>query len=317
MRAAVIAALICVEAAVLGGMVVSFRGSIPSIWTAVPTVTAAPDNQTQPEGNALPEGGAHAIFAAGSHPAVTVNIGYADLTVVTQNASQIDVGLSKSSGGFFFSSGGAPITARSSSGMVVVELTDHPGFSMGDDRMVTLVVPPETHVTVVNAGDIKATGLRAPAAFNSNGSGDVELNDFDAPALNITANHGDVTFHDVATARIDVSTSNGRVEGSGLQLQNGSISTSNGRVTLGFASGSNTVVNAQTSNGTIHLSGLTGTAAVAAPRKHKSSDDDDENDDDDDDNSDSLTAKTVRIGAGGGHLDVNTSNGNIRLTQDG
>jgi hypothetical protein len=40
-------------------------------------------------------------------------------------------------------------------------------------------------------------------------------------------------------------------------------------------------------------------------------------DDEDDDDDDSSTAKTVRIGAGRGRLDVHASNGSINLSQEG
>jgi hypothetical protein len=105
--------------------------------------------------------------------------------------------------------------------------------------------------------------------------------------------------------RIDASSDDGRVEGTGLQVHDGLIESSNGRVTLGFAPGTDTIVNAETSNGFVHVSGF---ASSAAPAVHKSSDDDDD---------DSPSARTVRIGAGTGRLDVHSSDGNITLNQEG
>jgi DUF4097 and DUF4098 domain-containing protein YvlB len=107
----------------------------------------------------------------------------------------------------------------------------------------------------------------------------------------------------VAT-RIDASSDDGRVEGTGLQVHDGTIESSNGRVTLGFAPGTDTVVNAETSNGSVRVSGF---ASSAVPATHSSDDDDD----------DTPSARTVRIGAGTGRLDVHSSDGNITLNQEG
>ena len=93
----------------------------------------------------------------------------------------------------------------------------------------------------------------------------------------------------------------------GLQIRDGNVESRNGNVTLGFAPGADTVISADTSNGQIHVTGVTG---VPAATTHKSSSDDDDDDDDD-------AAQTVRLGAGSGRLDVHASNGNIHLTQEG
>jgi hypothetical protein len=290
-RGTVIAALIVVELAVLGEIGVALRGGAPVPWSVQRTEASS--------GPRLVEGGAHKTFEAGNHPALTVDIGYADLTIVTRDAPQIDVSVSKSRD-FGFLRSREPITARQDGDAIRIVAPDAGGWSSGDDRMVTVVVPAQTQVTVVNAGDIKATGLRAEASLNSTGSGYVAVDDFNAPALHVTAN-GRITLNQVVSARLNATSSDGHVEGSGLQVRDGSVE-SDGRVTLGFATGSDSLVTAETNDGRISVSGFTPVASVETGRK--SGDDDDS------------ASQTVRIGAGAGHLDVHSSDGSIHLIQE-
>jgi len=157
---------------------------------------------------------------------------------------------------------------------------------------------------VVNAGDIKANGLRADGSFNSIGNGSVTVGDYDAPALHVAASNGHIFLHQIVASSLDATSSNGRVEGTGLQVRDGSVE-GDGRVTLGFAAGTDTLVTARTSNGRISVSGFS--AAASFTTRPKSSDDDD----------DDSPSQTVRVGAGNGHFDVHSSDGNVILSQEG
>jgi hypothetical protein len=92
-------------------------------------------------------------------------------------------------------------------------------------------------------------------------------------------------------------------------VRDGSVSSSNGRVSLGFAPGADTTVTAEASNGSVRVSGFPAAAAAA----NSASDDED---DDDGDGGGGSSARTVRVGAGGGQLDVHASNGNIDLMRE-
>ncbi len=138
--------------------------------------------------------------------------------------------------------------------------------------------------------------------------GRVDVTDADCSTLHVTSADGRLVLTHVTAAQIDASASNGRLEGTGLQLRDGTIASSNGRVSLGIAAGTNTTITAGTSNGRVNVNGFSSTPATFV--KH--------GDDDDSDDSDSPpSAKTVRIGAGNGHLEVRASNGSIDLNQEG
>ncbi|MBD5634627.1 MAG: hypothetical protein IAI49_09130, partial [Candidatus Eremiobacteraeota bacterium] len=89
-RGTVVAALIAMELAVVGEGVVAVRAGLPTS-----SVRAA--DMRVVSGTRLAEDGAHQIFDAATSPALTVDIGYADLTIVASASSQIDVSLSGSS----------------------------------------------------------------------------------------------------------------------------------------------------------------------------------------------------------------------------
>jgi hypothetical protein len=302
-RGTIIAVLLAIELAIVGVAVVALRGGQPAPSSAQRSTAETAS------GPHLVEGGPHRMFDAGTHPALTVDIGNADLTIITRNASQIDVAVSKSTD-FGFLRATAPITAQRDGESIRIATTDRRRWSMGggrrwsvgDDRMVTVLAPPETQVTVVNAGDIKANGLRAEASFNSIGMGSVTVEDYDAPVLHVASSHGRILLHQIVAARLDATSRNGHVEGTALQVRDGNVE-SNGRVTLGFATGADTLVTAETSNGRVSVSGFTAAAFVTTGRK--SSED-----------SDDPSSRTVRVGAGNGRLDVHSSDGNINLAQE-
>jgi hypothetical protein len=296
-RTTLIAVLVVLELAIIGEMFVAFRGDQPTPWSAQQAFAQGLS------GTRVVEGGPHQLFDVGAHPALTVDIGYADLTIQTSSAPQIDVSVSKS---FDFGPfrNNQPITAQKNGETVHIAAADPSGFTMGDNRMVTVLVPAGTQVTVVAAGDITATGLRAEASFNSVGNGSVTLEDFNAPALHVTSSDGRITLRQIATARLDVRSDDGRVEGSGLQLRDGSVESHDGRVNLAFAPGSNTVIHAEASDGKIRVSGL----STVGPAQTSKSDDDDDSD---------ANTQTVRIGDGDGRLDVRANDGNINLSQEG
>jgi hypothetical protein len=153
----------------------------------------------------------------------------------------------------------------------------------------------------VNAGDIKADGLRADGSFNSIGRGSVTIEDYDAPTLRATS-RGPITLHQVVAPRLDATSKDDGVEGTALQVRDGTIE-SDDRVTLGFVPGADTLITAETKDGKVNVSGFDADASVANDRKK----------DDDDDSS----LQTVRVGGGEGRLYVRSSDGNIDLAKEG
>src|SRR5450755_2398091 len=77
----VIAALLIIELAIFGEMFLAVKGSPTGQAPAAPAARA----------ERLVEGGPHRIFAADDHPALSVDIGYADLTIVASRDPGIDV----------------------------------------------------------------------------------------------------------------------------------------------------------------------------------------------------------------------------------
>jgi hypothetical protein len=296
-RGTIIAVLLVIELAIIGAAGVALHAGQPTSSSAQRTRAHAA------AGPHLAEGGAHQIFDASAHPTLTVDIGYADLTILTSKAPHIDVSLSASTAYGAFREK-APLTARGDGETVAITTTERRGWSVGDDRMVTVVVPPETRVTVVRAGDIRANGLRAEASFNSIGAGSVTVEDYDAPSLRVAASNGRISMHQIVAARIDATSRDGRVEGTALQVRDGNVE-SNGPVTLGFVAGADTLVTAATSNGRVSATGFGAGASVASVRKAG------------EDGAASWSTQTVRVGAGDGRLDVHSSDGNINLAQEG
>jgi hypothetical protein len=299
-RGTVVAFLLVVEVAIVGEAYTALRGDASVSRTEH---AAPPGVQTvAASGSRLAEDGAHRLFSVGAQPAVTVRIGYADLTIVTGPAGQIDCGLRGSNDfGMFGSSG--PVSADRDGDTVRVSKGRGHGFSMGDDRMVTLVVPPNTRVTVEDAGDITVTGLRAEAGITSVGSGSITVEDYEAPTLRVTAGNGKIVLRRVSTDHLDAVSKNDRVEGSGLRVRDGTID-SDDHVRLGFASGSDALVTAETNDGKIYANGLAPVSGGAAASVVKSDDDD-------------SSASTVRLGDGTGRFDVHVHDGDITLTQGG
>jgi hypothetical protein len=162
---------------------------------------------------------------------------------------------------------------------------------------VTVLVPPNTAVTVVKAGDIKADGLRAEASFNSVGEGSITIDDFDGPALRASSK-GPVTLHQIVTPHLDATSRDDAVEASALHVRDGSIE-SDDSVTLGFVAGSDTVVSAVTKDGKVNVSGF-GADAAGDETTH-----------------DDSASQNVRVGDGSGHLYVHSNDGNIDITQQG
>jgi hypothetical protein len=246
------------------------------------------------------EGGPHEIFETSTRPVLTVDIGYADLTIITRKTSQIDVAVRQSTD-FGLMRSTAPITARKDGETVHITTARPVGWSVGDDRMVTVIVPPETQVNVVSAGDIRANGLRGEASFSATGSGTVTVEDYDAPTLHVASWSGDISLHRIVATRIDATSREGNVEAGGLQVRDGSVESKDGGVTLGFAAGADALVTAWTRNGRIHVSGFGATDPATITRR--STDDDRDGD----------SSQTVRIGAANGRLDVHSRNGDVEL----
>jgi Putative adhesin len=294
-RRQLIALLVLVEIAIVGEMVLAIRGDQPGQWSAWRTGAHVASDSS------LAEGGAHKVFDAGSRPALTVDIGNADLTIRAGDASQFDVSVSKSTDFGTFRAK-APITANRDGDTISIATNDRHHWSIGDDRMVTVLVPPETKVTVANAGDITAIGLHAEASINSD-NGFVAVENYDAPALRVESSNGRISLRRIVAPRIDVTTSDGHIEGSALQVGDGNIETSDGTVTLGFAAGADTLVTAETSDGTIHVSGVSATAAAQTATKTSGDEE--------------SSTRTVRLGAGTGRLTVRSDDGNINILQEG
>jgi hypothetical protein len=285
-------------------MVGAVRGGGPSLLPSFPSASAQ-------GANVAPAW----TFATGPSPAVTIDIGHADLTIESRAGFQVTVAVVP---GSEFNSSGA-ISAQDEGGTIRILAAnrDSSAKMYMDERNVHVTVPPQTRVIVEQAGDISATGLRADASFDSpNGGiaisdfrgeltatssdGHVEVSDADCTTLRASSANGRVVLHRVTAGRLEASSSNGRVEATALAVRDGSVSSSNGRVSLGFAAGADTTVTASAANGDVRVRGLQ--AVDGAPHSTSSSDDDNDG-----------AAQTVRVGAGEGKLDVHASNGSIDL----
>jgi hypothetical protein len=317
-RATLIAVLVGIELALVFAMVVAMGGGPQAhygSWPGAPAGAAALTPETPP-----------LTFPAGEHPALAVDVGMADVTIDTHPLARIDVTVTD---GFRHIGSQAPIITRADGNTIRISADESDFWAfLGDSRIVHITVPSETRVVIANAGNINLTGLRADATVTSGAhfhpgdgisvrdfrgsltatspDGTIEVTDADCPQLHLASSNGRVTLTRVRALQIFASSSNGRVEGTGLQLRDGSVASSNGRVSLGFATGADTTITAGAANGRVHLSGFAATAAS-----------DVRGSDDEDDDDDSSAAKTVRIGAGSGRLDVRASNGSIDLSQEG
>jgi hypothetical protein len=289
-RGTVIAALCVVQLAIIFAAVDAVEGGrlLPSFGHTL-DAPGAPALQ-------LAEGGQHQTFSPDAR-SLTVDIGYADLTIHAGSSSRIDVSLEPDSSlGIFRAS--EPITARQDGDTVRIEAGSGRGWSTGDDRMVNVEVPADTRVTVIRAGDIKVDGLRAEATIKSVGEGSISIADYDAPALRL-ASRGSISLQGIVTDWLGVASSDGHVEGSALRVRSGAID-SDGHVTLGLSSGSDTLVTAETGDGKILTTGF----APAPATEVKGGGDDDS------------ASQAVRVGDGNGHLNVHSSDGNITLAQE-
>ena len=305
-RATLIAVLVGVEVAIVGSMINAVHGG-----GAFPAGAAEPAPAAQPAYH----------FTTGAASALVVDAPGVDVTIETQSAPRIDVGIRTEREGIVY---GSPpvVTARDDAGTIRVSATraSHVSVLFGDaSTHVDIAVPADTPVTVVHAGAIALTGLNAVASLNSDdgsihvsrfrgnltatsADGRIEISDADCPTLHVAAGDGRVILSRVTAAQIDASSASGRVVGTGLQLRDGRVSSADGRVILGFRSGSDTTVTAVTNDGSVRVSGFTATGDQA-----KSAGGDD----------DAPAATTVRVGAGNGRLDVHASSGSIELTQEG
>jgi hypothetical protein len=319
-RATLIAVLIGVEVALLVGMVNAVQGRGMS-W--FPVGMTAPDTAAGPQSGRRPRA---YQFPAGAHPLVIVDAAGVDVVVETQAIPRINVVMHEERSGPFT---GTPqeISARDEGGTIHVTSDDVQQTHVFGREKLTLqiVAPPNTRITVTDAGDITLAGFRAATSLDSrdgaidvhdfrgdltasNSDGRIDVTDADCSTLQVSASNGRLVLTHVNAAQVDASSSNGRVIGTAVQLRDGRVSSSNGRVSLGFAAGADTTVTAATSNGRINVSGFAdGPASLV-----KTGGDDSDSDDDD-----APAAKTIRVGAGSGRLDVHTSNGSIDLSQEG
>lgn len=236
-RATIIAALLVVELAIVGEVIATVHPSHPSGSTGGST------NANAAYGSSLVEDGPHRIFEVGAHPALFVDIGYADLTIVVRHTATIDAGLRSSADYGLFRSQAA-ITAREDGATIHVVSNDRARLSSGDDRMVTIVVPPSIQITVLSAGDVKAAGLRAETSIRSTGTGSVTREDYRANSLHVSTANGNIVLDRISSGRFDISSRHGVIDATALRIRDGRIETRD-RISLRFASGTNTLVSAR------------------------------------------------------------------------
>jgi hypothetical protein len=180
-------------------------------------------------------------------------------------------------------------------------------------RALDVVVPPGATLEVKNAGATSVAGLTGEATLHiddgdiivtrhsgpltaSTGNGHIELRDVAAPAVDVSTDDGRIDFYGVEADDVSATTDNGRIEIVRSVLRSGKIKTDNGRIRLGLDPRSNVTVSAQTSDGKIDVR-----APLSATR---ASDDDD-------------APSLIRIGGGGGHLDVGSDDGSITVFAGG
>lgn len=301
-RATLIAVLIGVEVALLYGMAVALGGGM----------TLGPPGFGRPPGAAALRTFAPQSFATGPRPALAIDVGMADVVIDTHPDARIDVSVSDERRHIGST---APIVAHSDGNTVhiVSDQTDFWSF-MGDSRIIHISAPAATTVGIVNAGNVTLTGLRADATIVSGahfrsddgirvrdfhgalsasaGDGVIDIADAVCPDLHIVADDGRVTLTNVSAQQIDATSDDGRIEGTDLLLRDGRVTSADGRVSLRFAAGADTTVNATVDDGHIDVSGFSATPADGP-------------------------SQTVRVGSGNGRLDVHAGDGSIYLSQEG
>jgi hypothetical protein len=189
---------------------------------------------------------------------------------------------------------------------------EHVTIMFGElERTLTVSVPEQTQLDIVAADEARVEGLRADASIHAidggitvndhRGSLDVRgddgrvlLSNIEGASVSVKNSDGDVELSRVHTPSLDVHTDDGGIVGRNLSVDGGMIGAGDGKVDLHFAAGNNLTIETSTSDG--HLD-------VVPPLVMSPGSGDDEH-------------HSIRIGNGGGHLDVTTSDGRITIAAE-
>jgi hypothetical protein len=264
--------------------------------------------------------GGHAVsqtdqsLPTGPAPAVTIDVHDADVAIQAAPSLSVRVTEAVHRWGWGSRNASPIIKLNRTPDGVRISAADaddgHVHFIMGGfNREVTVFVPPTAQVTVVSAGKIAATGMRAPFVAHvddaditladqrsdvnvSTNDGDVELTDVAGGTVAATTNDGHLVLSRVSADTLRAHSDDGHVTATDLRAVDGTVTTDDGHVTIGFAAGSDAVVNLHTDDGGISIDDKTARDDEVGNSSH-----------------------TIRIGSGRGHFDVSSGNGDITITQ--
>jgi hypothetical protein len=302
-RSTLIGALVVVELAIVGMAARALGAGVP----AGPMVggTGWGGHAVSQTDQSLPTGPA---------PVVTIDVHDADVAI--QAAPSMSVRVSEAVHRWGWGGGTTSPSvklSRTADGVRISAADADDGnvhFMMGGfNHDVTVFVPATAQVTVVSAGKVAATGMRAPFVAHvddgditladqrsdvdvSTNDGDVELTDVEGGTVAATTNDGHLVLSRVSAETLRAHSDDGRVTATDLRAVDGTVTTNDGHVTIGFAAGSDTVVNLHTDDGGISINGTTARDDEVGNSSH-----------------------TVRIGSGRGHFDVSSGSGDITINQ--
>jgi len=184
------------------------------------------------------------------------------------------------------------------------------------ERTLTVSVPTATQLEIIAAKTANVDGLRGDASIHGD-DGEITVNDHHG-SLDVQADDGRVLLTNIEGADVSVKNDDGRVELTRVHAQslnvrtndggvvardltvgNGTIAADDAAVDVQFAAGNNLTIDMTTSDGHVDI----------VPPLAASSDGDGDSD------SDNKHAQ-LRIGNGGGHLDVSTNDGRITIAAE-
>lgn len=308
-RLAIVAGLGIVELWIVGLMIRSIGGGHDSgSSTGAPNVPFASAAQN------VPARQVSRTIEAGPAPHVFIDDQNATLRVSVRLGTTVSVNEEVDVHGWVHGTRRPIVVERTADGVQIVRGDGPLDVMMGSvERRLDVVVPPASRLEVKNAGATEVSGLRAGATLRSDdGSivvndqrgaldvhtddGRVELHDVEAPSVQVDSDSGRVILDRVRTDRVDATTDDGRIEVMRSLLRGGRVETKSGRVNLTLDARSDVTVSARTASGKV----------IAHPPLTAAGGGDDGD-----------SPATIRIGNGGGSLQVGSDDGSITIAVGG
>jgi hypothetical protein len=299
-RSTLIGALVVVELAIVGMAAKAVAGGPPdgAFTFGLPLFN----------GHLVESARLNRTFALGSAPHVVIDVHDVHVIVETADVPTVHAVETVDKAGYL--SGTVPeMTAQQTADGVRIRTSgDSNVVAFGSfEREVRITVPPAAVVEVASAERVDASGLRAKLVahivegpiYVSDHRGDLDLscsdgrivlNDVQGADIAANTRDGRLLFRRVAAERLDATSNDGRIEAVDIHAVDGALTTHDGRVNVSFTGDSDATVNVRTSDGNVHVHGLSTT-------------------------DDSDTSSVVHLGSGRGHFEVATNDGSINITR--